>query len=174
MVYITGAPGTGKTAFTQALFAELVVTVSEKKRRLDVGHMLFGYDLSPGPGTPAGVLIRQALPPLARSWLTHRELPPIVVGEGFDLAVRPVMAAAQSFTNLLVVHLHCSQEELNHRFATAGRRQNSILINSVRDRCERLATHLLPDTVLDVDSADVDSWTKAIDLTAEHLEGGTE
>lgn len=157
-VYIIGAAGSGKSTLTEhlidtqlgwslgepeTLHRSLVAThrVRFRGQRLyDAGEdeigVYFGVRRAEFPGTDA---CDKVCGPVAREWLRETELPPVLIGEGLRFTTRPFLTALSEVSDLTIVHLVASEEELERRTLGRGSVHSDTFVTSTATRARNIA-----------------------------------
>lgn len=150
-IYIIGGAGTGKSTFTSRLLELLGLETGgdllelHSKPNAKVVVTLRGHELLTPRDEPAGLylgVMRDSFPgsdgldratsPTGAEWLRTAELPSLIISEGATLATRPFLSALHETTELLLVHLLASPEEVQRRFAERGSNQDpKFVLNTV-------------------------------------------
>lgn len=184
-IYIIGGAGTGKSAFTARLIEalelkidpELVELHSKQNAKALVtlrGHHLnylgqrfmglyLGVMRDEFPGSDG---LDRATSPTGAEWLRMGELPSLIISEGATLATRPFLTALQETTELLLVHLRASTEEVQRRFAQRGSDQDPKFVLNTVTRSANLERDMRKAgaNVVTVDTEDEIELDVALDL----------
>lgn len=190
-VYLLGGAGTGKSTFMAALLARMnlehgpledihAITGGHGKPVTLRGHGIRNEDVSgyylgvlrdgPFPGTDALERISHGA---GAAWLREGWLPPIIVGEGATLGVRPFMYALNDMTSLLTLAFYCDPLLHDVRLMNRGGEQATTFVDGTTTRTRNMARDLEArgGVVHWVDSGDPEDWESALDKAETHLLG---
>ncbi len=185
-IYVVGGAGAGKSTFTGQLIdgmeheplTELHTTPIKNGDRVPLrGHRLRYGEVD---GVYLGVL-RDSFPGsdgLARTsgvpgeeWLQTGELPSFLISEGATLATRRFLSALHQATDMLLIHLHASDEVKIERFAERESAQDPKFVRGSATRAFNRMTEALEAgaVCLSIDSTDEGAWELGLDLARGHL-----
>jgi hypothetical protein len=185
-VYVIGGAGTGKSTFMAALLGPRAAAlgpledlhakpntkslVTLRGHRLGTDGMYLGCMRDEYPGTDG---LDRASSPVGKEWLEQGGLRGIawLVGEGATLATRPFMHALAEHSSLLLIHLFADDFVKDLRFVERGSSQADSFVTATATRSRNLALEMatVRARVWDVDSADPEEWTQALDVATDHL-----
>lgn len=185
-VYIVGGAGSGKSTFMDELTAGMhfsplydlwslknaKAVVTLRGHDIDHNGLYLGCMRDAFPGTDG---LDRASSPTGEDWLVNMAdrgtLPAYIVSEGATLSTRRFISAMQTHTNLLLVHLFTSQEELQSRFSERGSNQEPSFVLSTQTRSLNLVNDMrkIGVQVLEFDSASNSNWDLAQDICRTHL-----
>lgn len=151
LLYIAGAPGTGKSSVMRALRApwdqEVMghVPVPHVRLRNPYTGALGGVELGvPRPQFPGTDALSMGIGPSALGFLLHGYGAPssgFVLGEGARLATRPFLGGcATQGVRTTLVHLSADQELLDERWRARGAKQNPSWRKGAATRAWGIAT----------------------------------
>lgn len=182
-IYVVGGAGSGKSTFMADLIpfplnSHLVDLHSLRNAKALVtlrghefeGGIYLGKMRDEHPGTDG---LDRASHRTGIDWLErgmHEEYD-MLLGEGFTLGTRDFLFALGTYTDLLLVHLHVSEEKRLERFVERGTSQSPQFVKSTvsaaRNRYEELRNY---SKTVSVDTEDPDAWEIALEICGEHLE----
>lgn len=180
-VYVLGGNGTGKSTFTAKLLANLgwqlgpledLWRVPNARGSLVTlrGHragdaVYLGVMREQFPGTDG---LDRASSIAAAAWIGTEPLPAAVLAEGATLATTRFLTALRDRTDLLLLHLYCSDAERERRFAERGSEQAWVFAKTTAGRATTMVDRI-GGAILRVDTENPTAWDIGLDLAECHL-----
>lgn len=157
-VYVIGGAGAGKSTLSARLFEGAsfgpledlhskpnargsLITLRGQYATLRPGHevLYLGVWREAFPGTDG---LDRVSTVAGKEWLEECPIPARIFGEGNTLSARPFMYALAEATDLAVIHLSASPEEIERRVEGRGHAMNMTWVHGTATRAANLAHDL--------------------------------